>query len=59
MKNTLEKTYNYWNNMYESVGLHVNMPIMGITEIMTQQIVLTSGKIFFAYNYILTLPDIS
>lgn len=38
----VEKRYSYWNKLYQSVDLYINMPIMGINEIMTQKIVLTT-----------------
>ena len=37
-----EKTYSFWNNLYITCGLYLNMMIMGITEIMTQYIVYKS-----------------
>ena len=33
------QTYDFWNNLYKSVGLFLHFPIMGLTEIMTQKIV--------------------
>ena len=39
----VEKRYSYWNKLYQSVDLYINMPIMGINEIMTQKIVLSTN----------------
>lgn len=39
----IEKRYSYWNNLFQSVDLYINMPIMGINEIMTQKIVLSTN----------------
>ena len=38
----IEKRYSYWNQLYQSVDLYITMPIMGINEIMTQKIVLST-----------------
>lgn len=37
-----EKTYEFWNSLYQITGLFLEFPIMGITEIMNHKIVLSS-----------------